>query len=720
LLGSRKGLLAALTISLLFEGKAMADGIGGYMDLTYSSVKTSTEDSTGNRSESDTGSLLQRYYLSLDKRLYPNLKLLGSGLFERNASDITSGTEETKTTLTKTKPSVGIYLNTPLYRVEGGWDKTTERVSGATPGTVRETWFGAAGWRPDGYPATKVQYFRTNTYDTMRSSTDATEDTVQLTSEYRPVRPLYFRYTGTYDDQRDRVQSKDVRTTTHEGRITYGDQFLNKRISVNSEYYVNLQGTDVSAAGSDNVQFSLSPLAGYSAVTDTPTDVVLGANPPLVDGNLSAGAGINIGLPAAGTDTRPRNIGLDFGADTPVNTLLVFVDRDLPAEISSAFTWDIYSSSDNKTWVLRQTVPNAAFGPFLTRFEIRFTTVSARYVKAVTRPLSATVVNAVNFPTIQVTELQAQIGKAASEVQGTSSATAQRFNLNSRVRLLESPSLYYELSYYLNTKSPGSTTSDLTNGLSLNHRLGKVFSITARVFREDGKDSDVSRSSNNYSASLAATPLDTLSHTLTVSGKRETVGGTRNDVDSVFFINTAQLYKGVGATVSAGKSVTRSGTGQRSDETTVSAGLSLVPHETVTVNFAYNDRTRKTTGGDNTAETTDLARSAEVSLAWNPFRTLYLFGSYRVEDLTATGRNRIANYSLNWSPFPDGTLRASLNYAETLKTENNEKDRAITPDIRWNISSRSFLDLSWQDLRTDSTLQKTKNQAATVNLHLAF
>ncbi len=698
----------------------MADEIGGYADLTYGSVKTSTVDATGSGTESDTVSFQQRYFLSLDKRLYPNLKLLASGLFERQASDITTGDEETKSTLTRYKPTVGIYLNTPLYRVEGGWDKTSERISGGTPGKVRETWFGTVGWRPDGYPATKIQYFRTHTYDTNRNTTDTIEDTVLLTSEYRPVRPLYLRYTGTYDDTLDRVQSEDVRILTHEGRATYGDQFLNRRISINSEYYVNLQETKVGTSGAGEVQFSLSPLAGYSAVTDTPTDVVLTANPSLVDGNLTAGAGINLGLPAAGTDARPRNLGLDFGVDTSVSTLLVYVDRDLPAEISSAFTWDIYTSSDNKAWVFRQTVTNAAFGPFLTRFEIRFTTVSARYVKAVTRPLSATVVNAVNFPTIQVTELQAQIGKPASAVEGTSSSTIQRFNWNSHVRLLDSPALFYELSFFLNTRSPGATTWDLSNGLSLTRRLGKTFSLAARVFREDGKDSGGTRASNNYSASLSATPLETLSHTLTVSGKRETEGDARNDVDSVILINTAQLYKGVGATVSAGKNVQRTGTGQRSDETTISAGLSLVPHETVTVNFAYNDRTRKTTGGDNAAETTDFARSTEVSVTWNPYRTLYLFGSYRVEDLTATGRNNIFNYALNWSPFPDGTLRASLGYTQTLKTENDEKDRAFTPDIRWNISSRSFLDLSWQDLRTDSSQQKTKNQAATVNLHMAF
>jgi hypothetical protein len=53
-------------------------------------------------------------------------------------------------------------------------------------------------------------------------------------------------------------------------------------------------------------------------------------------------------------------------------------------------------------------------------------------------------------------------------------------------RILNIPTLFYELSYFLNKTDPGQTTYTLSNGFSVNQTFSSIFSGSARVAREDG------------------------------------------------------------------------------------------------------------------------------------------------------------------------------------------------------------------------------------------
>jgi len=62
------------------------------------------------------------------------------------------------------------------------------------------------------------------------------------------------------------------------------------------------------------------------------------------------------------------------------------------------------------------------------RFEIRFTNITARYIKAVVAPLSIATPFASGFPTIFVTELQAELRRAATEVELDASIRLDRLS----------------------------------------------------------------------------------------------------------------------------------------------------------------------------------------------------------------------------------------------------------------------------------------------------
>ncbi len=711
----------------LSGGRAAADGINGYMDFTYTSAKGRTEDSSGQSLETKTDSLVQRYSLTLDRHFYPNLGVLAGGLFERNGTTLTMDGQETDTTTTRIKPFVNLALRTPLYQLEGGYDlnEIETKTSGTGPATrvstlVNEDYYATLGWKPVGYPVATFRYFRTNTYDKERLSQDTTDDRFQLDSDFRPIPAVQLRYTGVYDDKVDHIGGNETRTLTNDGRASYADQFWKKRISLSSEYHLTYTVTDILNSGAGEVGLPLSPLAGLSAISDTPLDVALAPNPALIDGDLTASTGVNLGLPPPGGDARPRNIGLDFVNETRVNTLLVWIDRDLRPEIAGAFSWDVYTSADNKTWAFRQTVFPATFGPFQTRFEIRFADVTARYVKVVTRPLSPAVPFASDFPNILVTELQAVLREPAAEVQGRTSEASHRYSLNARARILDAPSLYYEFSYLLLKTGTSPFRYDLSNGLSLSHTFSRVFSGTARVAREDGRQPAGARVAYVYSASLTAVPLETLRHSLVYSGRRETIGDQTTTNDSLFLLNTAQLYPGVDASLGLGKSFDTAATGVSTDATQVNAGMTLVPYPAMTVNLSFSDTTRKSSGGNLAAEKTETTRTSEVSVAWTPLRTLYLFGSFAKQAAPGTANTTTFNYAVTWSPFPDGTLHLGFNYNETLHLENNEKDRTITPTLRWNIARGSYFELTYQDLLNDAPTQKTSNRISTGTLHVAF
>ncbi len=715
------------TLSSFSGGTARAEGISGYVEYTYGRLRSYTEDPVGGVStKTATDSFTQRYSLNLDRRLYPNLSVSTGGLFERDLAKLETATQDIGTATNRIRPFLNLRLKSPLYQAEGGYDRNEQKVAstGAPPVTdVQENYFGTLGWYPDGFPRTMFRYFRTETYDKARRFRDATDDRYQLVSEYRPAQPLFLKYTGTYEDQRNRLERNETQTYTHEGRVNYGDRFFRNRMDFSSDYTVVYQLVDITASGAGEIGFPVSPLAALSGVTDTPADVTLAPAPRLIDGLFTPIDQINIGIPASPFDTSTRNMGLDFGIDTTVNALLVWVNRDLPSGIAAAYSWEIYTSTDNRTWTLRQTVPAAAFGPFQQRFEIRFNDVTARYVKAVTRPLPRTVPVPPDFPDpsdIRVTELQALLRRPAADVAGKTSATSHRYTLGTRVKLLEAYPVYYELSYFLAKSGTSPVRYDLSNGVSAASNFGRIFSASARVAREDGRQPQGRRVAYVYTASLAATPLDTLRSSLVFSGRNERIEDATNDTYSALLFNTAQLYQGVDVNLGVGKSYQKAESGRKTDGTQISAGLTLVPHTTTTINVSYSGVTSRISGGDQPGETTDTTRTGDISVTVNPLPSVYLFGAYHIERKTGQPNVDSFNYALNWSPFPDGTLHFNFNYNETIRTEDNERTRTITPSARWNIARGSYLDLTYQDLKADSLAGNTRNEVASANLRIAF
>jgi hypothetical protein len=402
-----------------------------------------------------------------------------------------------------------------------------------------------------------------------------------------------------------------------------------------------------------------------------------------------------------------------------VNSFQVWVSRDLPANISSSFSWDIYVSPDNLTWSFHQTVSPAPFGSFENRFQIDFSNVRTRYIKAVVKPLQQTVVGAVTFPDIFVTELQAFIRKPVTATREQKfSSTTQVSNSAFQYRILNYPQLFYDASYYF-TKGDTSAqeNSTLSNGLSASHQFNRVFSGTARFAREDGTENNQSRTAYIYNASLTAVPLRTLTNNLVFSERDETIAGDKNTTQSLFLNSTAQLYTGLDLNLNGGLSHAKNLDGTKTDATIITVGANVVPNPLMTWTFYYTY-----TGTDQTRtalpDISSTTRSTTVSLSFNPFRTLYLFGSVQFLSESGQRSKTMQNYGLNWSPFPDGSLLFRFAYNEDRTPQDQILNRTISPGVRYMINGKSFIDISYQDIHGETSSQRTDSRILSAELKI--
>ncbi len=724
----RFALCALLLFSLLpcvADAQGIFQGFSGLLEYDYTFFSSKTTDASGTTTKFNTNTYNPRVTLSVNTDIFPKVNLNAGGVFEKNIAIFSSEGESTKTTLTRWRPYIYLTLRDPLYEVGIGYNRKEDSTKATeTPRftLINDDYLATLKWRPEGFPSIEAQLERTNTYDESRDVQNTTKDYLSLLSRYT-FKGLDIRYQGTYTDTDDKVTPLETKDMLHSAWLSYSDSFFDRRISVSSTYNFNYEEIKTSTSASTSapgtggtVSIQLFPLAGLSINNNAVTPLTLNANPALIDGNLTAGAGINIGLPPLGGDTTARNIGLDFFLPTEVNQLLLWVDRDLSAASGSAIVTffssniQVFSSSDNLNWTsVPLALPPVTFGPFQNRFVINFTNVTTRFIKVVIPPLNATILGASSFPNIFVTELQAFLTQPVGGTPGRKSLTITRmthnYYLDARARILDIPTLFYELDYFYTRIDPGGQLRyTVSNGFSGNYRFSQIFSGRARVAYENGEEEREHRSAWIYDAALEATPLRTLTNRLLFSGRDETIGGKRNSTNSIILYNIAQLYKGLDVNLNIGQNFTKDESGLRTNETDFQILATIIPHPAVNTSLAYKYSIINQSGGSGSSGSGNM-QTGEFIVSYRPFRTLFAVATIDLST-TTDGKTLVTqNYGFNWSPFPDGALQFRFFYNENLTT-GGVKERIINPGVRWNITRRSYLDLSYQRSINTSPGQK--------------
>lgn len=724
-------LLVSLLAVFLLPAAAMG-GLSGVIELDYNNSKLSQEDTAGNSVSSRSTDFLQRYNLNYAQPLFPTLTLGVGYILEKDLTTTRTNDLGTNSTFIRTSPSADLSFKNPFAHAAVGYSEIHQKtdVTGS-PSQANEqnnftASFGLTRRRED-IPSLNVGYSWSHSFDKDHVQFDTVNQGFFLNSRYRPLKQIELRYSGNYGDFVDKLGNTESTSIVHDGRFDYSDAFLNNRLRVYSTYEISLQEQQAKVSGPGPVEVTqqILPLAGLSGSgpvgTDTPPETpsldTLISNVLLIDGNTTAASGVNIGysvqVPA------PRNMGLDLGTVTELNNIYVWVDQRLPSSISNSFSWAIYVSSDItplKQWTLWQTVAPAPFGAFDNRFELRFANVKTRFIKVVTLPLASPVpVPGIDINNIRVTEIQAFIIQSVQS-PGTTTArgTGSRLEAGAAAKLLKVPNLNYDVNYWELTSAlkAGSKRDQLTNRLSIDQRLSRIFAAGAMVTRSDTHDFDGNHLGYTYNASVTLTPLNTLSHTLLFTRITDELGGLKSVSDSVYFTNSATPYRGIGLTLALSQTDLKDYYGQKSTTNNVTAGATIAPNRITTINLYFTELRSKLTSTDNTVPVSIITtETSGVSLSIHPYEFLYLFASYIVTESSrgqgTTQPSRTQTYTLSWTPL-FGDLWFSLSASQVLTSVDRGENNNISPQLHWNINPFMTLDAGYELLTTRNYLIRSR------------
>ncbi|UCG14187.1 MAG: hypothetical protein JSU72_06925 [Deltaproteobacteria bacterium] len=696
-----------LLMGTLLPLSALAEGIDFNSQLTYSmSDSKITNKTTGETSDSESYRFDQRYNLNLAKTVYPYLTFNAGAFFELDTTK--SLTDDVKTEEMTLQPRVGVTLNNPLCQAGLDYRGTRRRVEATDLPKIelfRDDLTANLVWSPADLPLLDLRYNLTHTYDDPET-VDVVDKVFTLKSAYTAWEELRLDYTYTRLDTDNRARDFKTLNQTHFGSANYTHNFFEDRLFMNTSYRIRYNTLEF--PGAETVQSPLQRFQGLSSVNNDPPDdgPALVINNALIDGNLIASAGINIGL--AGSQTAFTNIGLNFGSATDVDEIHVWVDRRLTAAVAGSFSWAVYASPDNidtSTWSLVATVSPAFFGNLDNRFEISFPKVNTQYIKVVTRALTPAIDPGGQFRDIFVTEMQAFITLSGVEVQNKFTTLDQNYDLNLTGRLSDKTTVGYNLQYLSQDQdAPAEDSSQLFNNIFLNHTFSNIFTASGTLSRTDTTEGDSDTTTHTYGVSMRGTYLPTLSQTLTFSGTNESdQTGSTYDY-SVFLRHNATLYSGWSAFLDVGRSWNQLVDNTRNVNNTIRMGTNFIPNSMITLNFNYvYTLTDSEDFEGNTQKTTNKNMALEVF--FTPFRALSLSaGINYVErgDFSST----LQQYFVNWSPFPDGDFQFFLNYSESLEPEVDQNERTIGPGFNWKISNHFSLRMSYSYVQSETNTQK--------------
>jgi hypothetical protein len=713
------------SLVLLPRSASGQEGIFGGMqkgvESVFSSVESTTTFASGAVTRTRTNNVYPSLTLNLNALVYPSLRLNAGGVFEINLLSTDTNGSTTSSTITRNRPFFLLRSTNPMFSPGIGYFRREDRArTRGTPDVklVNDEYAAYLGWNPAGGPHSDFQFVRTNTFDGDRAFQDVTKDFGSVLSNYT-YRNLGAFYRGAYLKTDDVVNGLETRQVSHAARTAYSGAFIRKRLLWNASYDVNHQDLRTASSGeSGQVALPLVPFGALSSLSDTPITARLSQNPLLIDGALTASAGVNLGLPAPGTDAQARNMGLDLLTPTEVSRFWIWVDRDLPVNVSNFFTWEIYSSTDNVIWRRETVVSVAPFGPFEHRFEIDFPAVTARYIKVVTQPLSVVVPEPSRFPDILVTEVQAFLRRPAGEALGTVVQTNHLLNTDVRLRILDKPSVFYEGYYLYNKRDAFGTSIDtLSNGVSINHTFGRMYSVYARGAREQGTQAQGYRVATITNATFTVDPVPTFRSSILYAGQNEQTGELPSDRRGLFVQNSAQLYTGVDLLFGFGWNSTTRETGEHTRDRLLNISATIVPRQHVNLTFSYDDTTSERSGtflGNPQGHT----RRAFVTVAVDPIRTLHLVLGEEVIAISDQQTRTTLIVGANWTPFQDGALQFVFAYNDALRALEFGKDRSVLGSVRWNLSARSYLDVSYQRTNSEFVFQTTESKIFSVGVRL--
>ncbi len=713
---------------LLVPAAAAADAVNGLIEETYIDTKGHVGDPAGGTIRDDVRQFVQRYRLALDRDLWPLVRVTTGGLYERFLGTSDFGDTSTDFDSRTTAFFANLAAGNQILNVLGGfnWREQTSGTNLIPYGFVSDEWNLQLVWKPLGLPEIAVRYSRPSLWDNDHRIQDVTTNELLATINYMPVRQVDLRYSFDLLNPIDNLHHTDTTTITNTGRATWDDTVFAGRTAASVAVNLSNQQFEVKRAGAGGeVSTRQNPIAGLSLVEKfpaTPAVSTLTPNPALINNDTTTSAGINVGTgPALASDVALRDVGGQFAdASTPVNTIWIWLDKLLPPAVTASLTWTVWQSTDNQNWVQVPISGSPVANPFAPRYEITIPLTRARYLKAVTGPLSpASTVDPV-YRDVFVTEIQFFQTLAATDLKQWNSSNDGTVSVSARTQITRVPALAWDFSLFTGrSERPGSPSQSnwtVVNGLSLTQRLSAVLLANARVARQDSYQTSSGRQGEwLYTASLGATPLPTLGGSFVYSGRYDTTPSGSTYTNGLSLFGEAVPYRGISLLAYATHAWSGLLTGQTNTSNAVTISTTLQPHRALMLSASWG-HSDSLVSGAGLPDNRSASNRFDTTATFSPVQALYLAAGYTRVIPIGQPAYSLGNGSVSFSPFRGGDLQVAMVYSQTVEGDGSTT-RLFSPTLRWNIR-RATLSVAYTIFDLDSKTQPSRSNTFTADLRI--
>ncbi len=691
-----------LLILLCFPGFLRAQDIGGRALLTYQ--ETHSEDV-------NTRDFTQNYELRLKKSVTPAFEYRFFIRWQDTMGKIEEeGRPEQRNRGQFLQPSVDFLFNFEPFEFRTGYEFTRTK-NRPTPGddTIQEQkrFFNRLTWRPEGLPSISIQFDRKTNQD--RRALDTIDTDLNTTADYG-YKALKLFYNFRFNQFEDKSIHFTRKNFDNLGSVGYQDNFLGNRLNITANYNVNFRkGIELAEAGGlTTLPVERLPRKGLFVNDDSPlnnTDHPMVETPSLIDRNLTASTGINIGTPGG---ISSQNIGVDLGRAFEVSQIHIHVRNSTGGlvPLGGPITWNIYNSSNGVDWPLIVAGATFLFNQTFSRYEINLPSpVTAQFFKVVNL--------GVNIVDTLVTEIQT-FGSDTFEAGEERAQTTflQTGNLTTMWKPVEKVTLTYD-GFFSKLRDkpenkPTFTTTDWNQGITALLEPFRFLAANLRYQKRKSKPSEgQEQSSDFYSAVFDLRFLQTLTSSFSVSQTSDRIDGEKSVTTSAFLLhNAAKLYKEWD--VNLDLTYTRSKNFTESQETD-SYGISATSFTRLTKNLTWlSNATSQISTVSNPTKQKTRTSQVNTEFFYRPSQQLSLsarWGYLHGEEQSGL----VQRYRIDWLPFPEGAIQFTGAYSLDRDQTADQSQSRLSGIVRWNINRHAYLDFNYT-----RTVQKTVNDTTEV------
>jgi hypothetical protein len=519
------------------------------------------------------------------------------------------------------------------------------------------------------------------------------ESRLQVTQTIEP-----FSYEYSFRDERTDDLDVDVQSerVEHLGRVTYQDAHFQDAVSTALSLFGSERENTTDVPSGTTPTLQVFPTQAFAAIDTTPQVSALPQNLALIDGNLAASAGIDIGGFGSGGQLS-WNLAVQLPPGQSVDRVELATVAVVPANFRNQFAFSVWASDDNVFWTLVKSSAAYVYDPAFQRFRLSIPSVANRFVKVVNTASPA------GAPAVLISEMETfRAATGAGNNRSTYDDSIRSATSNVSWRITDTVSVGADLFLQgAEADSGGTRTRDETRfdtGVWASWAATETVDATVRVADQIVEDRVLrDEELRTLQGVVSYRPIRTVDVDVSYLRSDRDVDGhddVQNDIAQV--LSSAELLPTLRAELSLERNVTEDATNQRDIERWIT-GAGLIAEVTATLDATLRARNdAATVSGSGASAVPDPSEDRyELTLVYRPSEHLIGEAELRWIDNYA-GNGLDQRLRVDWIPFGDGSLDMQFDFDRTSTQSfgDTQTDR-WRGFVRYGINPYAYLEFQY-------------------------